>query len=39
MLFACESWAPPATNADAFEVLVTNAVLGDELAERLARAG
>ncbi|CAN5138411.1 hypothetical protein BH24ACT1_BH24ACT1_01230 [soil metagenome] len=35
---ASESWASPATNADAFRILATNGVLENDLAERLARA-
>ncbi|MDQ3462683.1 MAG: DUF86 domain-containing protein [Actinomycetota bacterium] len=35
---ASESWAPPATNADAFRVLAANGVLEDDFAERMARA-
>lgn len=37
-LCASESWAPPTTNADAFRVLALNGVIGNDLAERLARA-
>lgn len=37
-LCASESWAVPATNADAFRVLAINGVLAPDGAKRLARA-
>lgn len=37
-LCASESWAPPATNADAFRILAVNSILEHDLAERLAQA-